>query len=85
MTVRLSLEVSTQVTKSSMCLGGNKEEDLVKNSFNLPGDEKCGVSDGIWSDAHMALLDEFCSLGRMSRGEEKAREHTDCADRLCHF
>lgn len=62
MTVRLSLEVSTQVTKSSMCLNENKKEIFCEKVKNLPVDEKCGVGDGVGSYTDMALLDEFCGL-----------------------
>lgn len=66
MTVRLSLEVSTQVTKSSMCLGTNQRKDEITKQGKVcrPGDEKGRIGDGVWADADVALLDEFCSLDR---------------------
>lgn len=62
MTVRLSLEVSTQVTKSSMCLE-RMSGDVRWSGNDVPCDEKGGISDCIGADADVTLFDELGGLG----------------------
>lgn len=62
MTVRLSLEVSTQVTKSSMCLERGEREGVRWRETDVPCDEKGGIGDYIGTDTDVTLFDELCGL-----------------------
>lgn len=52
----------------------------------MPCDEECGVGDGVWADADMALFDEARCLGGSEKdGRETERKNTNGGDGLCEL
>lgn len=62
MIVLFSLDVSTQVTKSSICLQSESAGFPGTANTGLPCDEIRGVRDGVWTDADVSLFDELDGL-----------------------
>lgn len=64
MIVRLSFEVSTHVTKSSICLSIIKMSRMSRicKRNEIPCHKKCRICDSVWSNSYMPLLDEFYGL-----------------------
>lgn len=74
MIVLFSFEVSTHVTKSSMCLWKVEQPGRKEALFYSPRHQVCRVSDGVRTNADVALFDELGCLGRLlSRPRGKRR------------
>lgn len=67
--VRLSFDVSTQVTKSSICLDRDFSwtfRDIIAQGIYIPCHKERWIGDSIGPDTNMTLLDELdCSTNRL--------------------
>lgn len=75
MIVRLSLDVSTQVTKSSICLYQSLDKKLsdMAERRKIPCYQEGRICDSIGTNTDMTLLDKFNSLAARGMRRDKKR------------
>jgi hypothetical protein len=72
MIVRLSLDVSTHVTKSSMCLNqSDKKLSDMAERRKIPCYQEGRIYDSIGTNTNMTLLDEFNGLAAREMRKDK--------------